>query len=287
MEVGKDKLLDGSKVADKVEANISQEVDNLKEQGVQPTLAVILAGHDPASQVYVSYKEKACERVGIESRVIDLPDEVTDEEVLAEVEALNEDDEVDGILVQLPLPESVENEDRIIKAVDPEKDVDGFHPENVGELTIHGTDLAPCTPKGIMEILERYNIDLEGKDAVVIGRSNIVGKPLATMLRRANATVTTCHSRTKNLKAHTKRADLLAVAIGKPEYITADMVKEDAIVIDIGTNRTEDGVTGDVDFDDVIDKVQAITPVPGGVGPMTIATLLKNTLIACKNRRGV
>ncbi len=287
MELGKDKLLDGSKVADKVEADISQEVDNLQEQGIYPTLAVILAGHDPASQVYVSYKEKACERVGIESRVIDLPDEVTEEEVLAEVEALNDDEEVDGILVQLPLPDSVENEDKIIKAVDPEKDVDGFHPENVGELTIHGTDLAPCTPKGIMEIMERYNIDLEGKDAVVIGRSNIVGKPLATMLRRANATVTTCHSRTKNLKAHTKRADLLAVAIGKPEYITADMVKEDAIVIDIGTNRTEDGVTGDVDFEDVIDKVQAITPVPGGVGPMTIATLLENTLIACRKRRGV
>lgn len=285
MELKANKLLDGSQAAEEMEAEIKEEVDRLKDQGITPTLAVILAGHDPASQVYVSYKEKACERVGIESRVIDLPDEITKDELLAEVDRLNNDSEVDGILVQLPLPEGIEEEEEIIKAVATNKDVDGFHPENVGELTIHGTDLAPCTPKGIMTLLERYNIDLEGKNAVVIGRSNIVGKPLSTMLMRENATVTVCHSRTKNLKAHTKQADILAVAVGKPEYITADMVKDDAVVIDIGINRTEEGLIGDVDFDGVIDKVKAITPVPGGVGPMTIASLLENTLTACKNRR--
>ena len=287
MEIGTNKLLEGDKVANEVEANISEEVNRLEEKGITPTLAVVLAGSDPASQVYVSYKEKACERVGIESRVIDLPDDISREELLEEVERLNNDVEVDGILVQLPLPDSIEEEEEIIKAVKPEKDVDGFHPFNVGELTIDGTSLSPCTPKGIMKLLSSYNIDLEGKDAVVIGRSNIVGKPLSTMLMRENATVTVCHSRTEDLGAHTRRADLLAVAIGEPEYITRDMVKEGAVVVDIGTNRTENGVVGDVDFDDVIDKVEAITPVPGGVGPMTIATLLENTLIACKARRDI
>jgi methylenetetrahydrofolate dehydrogenase (NADP+)/methenyltetrahydrofolate cyclohydrolase len=286
MKIKEDKLLDGSQVAEKVEAEIKKEVDSLKELGVTPTLGIILAGSDPVSQVYVSYKEKACERVGIKPKVIDLPDDVTEDELIAEVNKLNTNDKVDGILVQRPLPETIEDEESIINAIKPAKDIDGLHPVNAGELFIHGEmDLAPCTPKGIMKILAEYNIEVAGKEAVVIGRSNSVGKPLATMLLQEDATVTVCHSETEDLATHTRQADILAVAVGKPEYITADMVKEGAVVIDIGINSTEDGVVGDVNLEGVIDKVKAITPVPGGVGRMTIATLLQNTLLACEERR--
>ncbi len=285
MRVGEDKLLSGKKVAKRVEEEVSKRVDNLKGEGINPGLAVILVGDDPASEIYVSYKEKACKRVGINSIMIRLPKEATQQELLDKVKELNADDEVDGILVQLPLPDGLD-EDEIIHTIDPAKDVDGFHPVNTGQLLIDGGGLNSCTPRGVMSILDMYGIELEGKNAVVIGRSNIVGKPMATMLLHQNATVTICHSRTKDLKEHTTRADILVAAVGIPEFVTADMVKKGAVVVDVGIHRTDDGLVGDVAFDTVKDKALAITPVPGGVGPMTIATLLENTIIACENRRG-
>ncbi|MBM7555238.1 bifunctional methylenetetrahydrofolate dehydrogenase/methenyltetrahydrofolate cyclohydrolase FolD [Halanaerobacter jeridensis] len=286
MEVKSDKILDGKKVAEKVEDNLESEIKSLKEKGIEPGLTVVLVGNDPASQVYVSYKEKACKRVGINSNIVDLPQDVSQEDLLAEIEDLNKDEQVDGILVQLPLPEHID-EEKVIESIVPEKDVDGFHPANVGRLVTQGDmDLAPCTPKGIIEVLNEYNIDIEGKEAVIVGRSNIVGKPIANMLLHNNATVTICHSRTKDLKAHTSQADILIAAVGREEFITADMVKEGAIVIDVGINRTDDGLVGDVEFEAVKEKVAAITPVPGGIGPMTIATLLENTITACEQRRG-
>ncbi|MGM0370606.1 MAG: bifunctional methylenetetrahydrofolate dehydrogenase/methenyltetrahydrofolate cyclohydrolase FolD [Bacillota bacterium] len=285
MDLKDDKILDGRKVANKVEGNLETEINDLKERGIEPGLTVVLVGSDPASQVYVSYKEKACKRVGINSNIVDLPADVSQEDLLAEVEDLNQDNTVDGILVQLPLPDHID-EEKIIKAIDPIKDVDGFHPVNVGQLvTQNQMDLAPCTPKGIMNVLNEYNIELEGQEAVVIGRSNIVGKPIANMLLASNATVTVCHSRTADLKSHCQRADIIVAAVGRKEFVTADMVKEGAIVIDVGINRTDDGLVGDVEFEAVRNKAAAITPVPGGVGPMTIATLLQNTITACQQRR--
>ena len=286
MEVKSDKILNGKKVAEKVEENLEEEIEGLKEKGIEPGLTVVLVGNDPASQVYVSYKEKACKRVGINSNIVDLPQDVSQEDLLAEIEDLNQAEEVDGILVQLPLPEHIDEEE-VIESIIPEKDVDGFHPTNVGRLVTQGEmDLAPCTPKGIMEVLNEYNIDIEGKEAVIVGRSNIVGKPIANMLLHNNATVTVCHSRTQDLKAHTSNADILIAAVGRKEFITADMVKEGAVVIDVGINRTDDGLVGDVEFEAVKNKAAAVTPVPGGIGPMTIATLLENTITACEQRRG-
>ena len=285
MKLKEDKILNGREVANKVEENLTTKVKDLKEDGIEPGLTVVLVGNDPASQVYVSYKEKACKRVGINSNIIDLPKDVSEEELLAEVENLNQDNQVDGILVQLPLPDHIDDE-KIIKAIDPAKDVDGFHPVNVGQLVTQGQmDLAPCTPKGILTVLDEYDIELEGKEAVIVGRSNIVGKPMAHMLLHNNATVTVCHSRTKDLAAHTKQADVLIAAVGIKEFITGDMVKEGVVVVDVGINRTEDGLVGDVEFESVKAKAAAITPVPGGVGPMTIATLLENTISACQQRR--
>ncbi|WP_027340055.1 bifunctional methylenetetrahydrofolate dehydrogenase/methenyltetrahydrofolate cyclohydrolase FolD [Halonatronum saccharophilum] len=285
MRVGEDKILDGRGVAKKIEVEISKKVDELKEKNVVPGLTVILVGDNPASQVYVSYKEKACNRVGINSSLIRMAKDTSQAELLSEVKRLNNNDSVDGILVQLPLPDQIDEEE-ILKAIDPAKDVDGFHPVNVGDLVVKGTNLAPCTPKGIMELLSRYDVDLEGKEAVVVGRSNIVGKPMFHMLLDNNATVTVCHSRTKDLKYHTKRADILVAAVGRPNFISGDMVKEGAIVIDVGINRSDDGLVGDVEFEGAKKRAAAITPVPGGVGPMTIATLLMNTLEACEERRG-
>mgnify|MGYP006278023791 CR=1 FL=1 len=286
MEVKSDKILNGKKVAEKVEENLEEEIEGLKEKGIEPGLTVVLVGNDPASQVYVSYKEKACKRVGINSNIVDLPQDVSQEDLLAEIEDLNQAEEVDGILVQLPLPEHIDEEE-VIESIIPEKDVDGFHPTNVGRLVTQGEmDLAPCTPKGIMKVLNEYNIDIEGKEAVIVGRSNIVGKPIANMLLHNNATVTVCHSRTQDLKAHTSNADILIAAVGRKEFITADMVKEGAVVIDVGINRTDDGLVGDVEFEAVKNKAAAVTPVPGGIGPMTIATLLENTITACEQRRG-
>ncbi len=281
----KDKIIDGKKVAKEIETELKSEVESLKEDDIIPGLSVILVGDDPASEVYVSYKEKACKRVGINSEVINLAGDITEEELLKEVDRLNNDNQVDGILVQLPLPDQID-EKKVIKAISPLKDVDGFHPVNVGDLVTSGDGVTPCTPAGIMELLARYNFDLEGKDGVIVGRSNIVGKPMAHLLLQENVTVTVCHSRTKDLKAKTSQADILVAAVGRANFITADMVKEDAIVIDVGINRQEDGLVGDVEFEAVKDKVKAITPVPGGVGPMTIASLLKNTLETCRKRRG-
>ncbi|MGM0501729.1 MAG: bifunctional methylenetetrahydrofolate dehydrogenase/methenyltetrahydrofolate cyclohydrolase FolD [Bacillota bacterium] len=285
MKLNDDKILDGKKVAQKLEGEIEADVKNLKEQGVEPGLTVVLVGNNPASQVYVSYKEKACKRVGINSNIIDLPQDISEADLLKEVENLNQDKSVDGILVQLPLPDHIDDE-KVINTIDPAKDVDGFHPENVGQLVTQGDmDLAPCTPKGIMTVLQEYDIELEGQEAVIVGRSNIVGKPMANMLLNNNATITICHSRTQDLASHTTNADILIAAVGIEEFITADMVKEGAVVVDVGINRTEDGLVGDVEFEATREKAAAITPVPGGVGPMTIATLLQNTITACHQRR--
>lgn len=274
-------IIDGNKVSSEIRAEVAEEVATLKKMGIHPGLAVVLVGENPASQVYVRNKEKACEEVGITSFKYELPTGTNKAEILALVDKLNCDPEVNGILVQLPLPDQV-NEHHVILAIDPAKDVDGFHPYNIGQLMIGKTNLPPCTPRGVIELLKRYNVSIEGRDAVIVGRSNIVGKPVAMLLMHENATVQVCHSRTRDLGEHTRRADILVAAVGKPKFITADMVKSGVIVIDVGVNRLESGLCGDVDFDAVKEVAGAITPVPGGVGPMTIAMLLRNTLTAAK-----
>lgn len=247
----------------------------------------MIVGTDPASQVYVRNKKKACEEVGFRSEVFELPEETTEEELLALVKKLNEDVNIHGILVQLPLPEHLDDE-VIIANIDPKKDVDAFHPSNVGKIMIGNYDFLPCTPAGVMVLLEKSGIDVSGKECVVVGRSNIVGKPQAMLLLHANGTVTICHSRTKDLAEVTRRADILVVAIGKADFITGDMVKDGAVVIDVGMNRKADGkLTGDVDFATVEPKASYITPVPGGVGPMTITMLLRNTLTSAKKHAGI
>ena len=279
------KIIDGKLVSQTIRASIKDEVSALKaELGITPGLAVILVGDDPASAVYVRNKHKACLDTGIESYVITMPTDTKEETLLAKIDELNADKQVNGILVQLPLPKHI-CEDNIINRISPEKDVDAFHPANVGKILIGNYDFLPCTPAGIMDLLAFYNIDIEGKECVVLGRSNIVGKPMALLLLGKNGTVTVCHSRTKNLAEITKRADILVVAIGKAEFVTADMVKPGAVVIDVGINRLESGkLVGDVKFDEVYAISSAITPVPGGVGPMTITTLLKNTLTAARKQ---
>lgn len=274
-------IIDGNKIAQDIRNEVRQRAIELKEQkGIVPGLAVVLVGEDPASQVYVGRKAKACAEAGFLSREYKLPAETSEEKLLKIIKELNRDKMIHGILVQLPLPKHVSTE-KIIAAIDPHKDVDGFHPYNVGGL-VTGTPLfVPCTPQGIMELISRSGIDLAGKEAVVVGRSNIVGKPVALLLLAKNATVTLCHSKTKDLAAVTGRADVLIAAIGRPRMIKANMVKEGAVVIDVGVNRLENGkLAGDVAFDEVAPKVSFITPVPGGVGPMTIAMLMQNTLNA-------
>ncbi len=272
------KIIDGKKISADIKEEIRVEVSALKEQGREVTLAVVLVGEDPASQVYVRNKKKACEFVGIRSLSYELPASTTQEELLLLVEKLNRDDSVNGILVQLPLPGHID-EDEVIRAIDPKKDVDGFHPMSVGALSIGQPGYVSCTPAGIIQLLKRSDIELDGKNCVIIGRSNIVGKPMAMLMLRENATVTVTHSHTKNLKEITREADILIVAIGKTKFITADYVKEGAVVVDVGMDRDENGkLCGDVDFDSVEKVAQAITPVPGGVGPMTIAMLMKNCL---------
>ena len=280
-------IIDGKLVSSEVRKNITEEVKNfINETGKTPGLAVILVGNDPASAVYVRNKHKGCLDVGINSYEIKMPEETTEEELLAKIDELNSDDKVDGILVQLPLPKHI-CEDKIINAINPSKDVDAFHPQNVGKIVSGKYDFIPCTPAGIMELLHFYNVEISGKECVVIGRSNIVGKPMALLLLAENGTVTVCHSRTKDLKEVTKRADILVVAIGKPNFVGADMVKDGAVVVDVGINRKEDGkLCGDVDFAAVEPLASKITPVPGGVGPMTITMLLKNTLTAAKKHAG-
>ena len=269
-------LIDGKKISNQIKDELKDEVAALKEQGKQVTLAVIQVGEDPASTVYVGNKKKACAYIGIQSQAYELAETITEKELLELIDKLNGDEEVNGILVQLPLPEHI-NEDRVIRAIDPAKDVDGFHPQSVGQLSIGQKGFVSCTPAGIIQLLKRENIAIEGKECVVIGRSNIVGKPMSMLLLRENGTVTVCHSRTKDLKEVAKRADILVASIGKPKFITSEYVKEGAVVIDVGIHRMENGkLCGDVDFDDVEPHASAITPVPGGVGPMTIAMLMNN-----------
>ena len=270
------RLIDGKLISTQIKDELKAEVAALKEKGIVPCLAVIQVGNDPASSVYVNNKKKACAYIGIESLSYELEENITQEELLTIIDELNHNDMVNGILVQLPLPKHI-NEEAVIKAITPKKDVDGFHPETVGNMCIGSKGFLPCTPAGVIQLLKRSNIAIEGKECVVIGRSNIVGKPMALLLLRENGTVTITHSRTKDLKEITKRADILVAAIGKPKFVTEDYVKEGAVVIDVGIHRNEDNkLCGDVDFDDVVDKVSAITPVPGGVGPMTIAMLMNN-----------
>lgn len=269
-------IIDGKKISTTIKEELRTKVAALKEEGTTITLAVIQVGEDAASSVYVNNKKKACEFIGIESLAYELNGETTQEELVALVKELNAREDVNGILVQLPLPKHID-EDIIIKTIDPKKDVDGFHPMNVGALNIGQPGFVSCTPAGIIELLKRSNIEIEGKECVVLGRSNIVGKPMAALLLKENGTVTICHSRTKDLKEVTKRADILVVAIGKPKFITKEYIKEGAVVIDVGIHRNENNkLCGDVNYDDVIDLVSAITPVPGGVGPMTIAMLMNN-----------
>lgn len=275
-------IIDGKKISNEIKDELKEEIIRLNKEGIKVKLVVVLVGDNSASEVYVRNKQKACEYVGIESETYNLPESTSQSELLELVNKLNNDKEVSGILVQLPLPKHID-EDFIIKTISPLKDVDGFHPENVGKLSIGQKGYVSCTPSGVIELLKRYNIDIEGQNCVIIGRSNIVGKPMAMLLLRENATVTICHSKTKDLKEFTQKADILIAAIGRAKFITADYVKEDAIVIDVGMNRDEEGkLCGDVDFEDVKDKVKAITPVPGGVGPMTIAALLRNVVDSVK-----
>ena len=275
-------LLDGKVMSEELRARIAERVAALKEKGVTPGLAVILVGEDPASQIYVRNKEKGCEQVGMHSVAIRLPAETTQAELEGHIRALNEDESIHGILVQLPLPRHLD-EAAALAVIVPEKDVDGFHVQNAGKLLNGLNGVVACTPKGAMEMIRRTGVDLSGKEAVVVGRSNIVGKPMAMLLLQANCTVTMCHSRTADLAAHTRNADVLVAAVGKAKFITADMVKPGAIVIDVGINRLADGkVVGDVDFDAVKEVAGFITPVPGGVGRMTITMLLENTVEAAE-----
>ena len=274
-------IINGKLVSSWKRQNIKLEVEKIKDKfGTVPGLAVILVGSDPASSVYVRNKHRACAEVGINSIEIKLPEETTEEELLARIEELNADPTVNGILVQLPLPKHI-NEEKVINSISVTKDVDAFHPTNVGRIMIGNYNFLPCTPAGIMTLLDYYKVDIEGKKCVIVGRSNIVGKPMALLLLEKNGTVTVCHSRTRNLADVTKEADILVVAIGRAKFVTAEMVKPGAVVIDVGINRLEDGsLAGDVDFDAVSPLASMITPVPGGVGPMTITTLLDNTVRA-------
>lgn len=276
------KILDGKAVSLKVKESVKVRADELKKFGVEPTLAVVLVGEDKASQTYVRAKEKACNEYGIKSVAHRLSENTTQNELLALINVLNLDDSIHGILIQLPLPKHIDT-NVVLAAIDPRKDVDGFHAVNVGKLVSGLDGFVPCTPLGVMEILKEYGIDVAGLNAVVIGRSNIVGKPMANLLLNASATVTVTHSKTKNLKEICKSADLIVAAIGRPFFLKADMVKDGAVVVDVGINRLDDGrLVGDVDFDEVAPKCSYITPVPGGVGPMTIAMLLNNTILAAQ-----
>lgn len=277
------KIIDGKAISASIREEITEEVKAFEAQnGFVPGLAVIIVGENPASKVYVRNKKKACEQVGFYSEVIEMPEETTEEELLSVIRRLNSESKIHGILVQLPLPKHI-NEESVLLSIDPSKDVDAFHPFNVGKIMTGNYDLAPCTPAGVMELIRRSGVEIRGKECVIVGRSNIVGKPQAMLMLASDATVTICHSRTADLASVCRRADILVAAIGKPEFFGADMVKEGAVVIDVGINRKEDGkLVGDVNFEEVEPKASYITPVPGGVGPMTITMLLRNTLTAAK-----
>jgi len=291
------KIIDGKQVAAEMRAELKSETAKLKDKGIVPGLAVVLVGDDPASKSYVTAKEKACEEIGIYSDDNRLPVDTSEEQLLKLVDKLNKDPKINGILVQLPLPKHI-NESKVLLAIDTDKDVDGFHPMNVGKMVVGERAFLPCTPHGVIQMLLRSNVKLDGAEVVVVGRSNIVGKPVANMLiqkaKTGNATVTVCHTRTKNLAEHVKRADIIIAAAGRPNTITADMVKTGAVVIDVGVNRIEDStkksgfrLVGDVDFEAVKEKASLITPVPGGVGPMTITMLLYNTVESAKKAAGI
>lgn len=278
------KLINGKEIAEKIRDEIKEETEKLASVSVTPGLAVIIVGNNPASRVYVNNKKKACEQVGFNSYEYAMPEETTTEELTKLIETLNNDDNVDGILCQLPLPDGID-EGAVLNAIPPDKDVDAFHPVNCGRLFIGQQKFLPCTPAGIMEMLRYCEIDVAGKNCVVIGRSNIVGKPMAMLLLQSNATVTVCHSKTQNIAEYTKKADVIVCAVGREKFLTADMVKDGAVIIDVGMNRDKNGkLCGDVDFENVKEKASWITPVPGGVGPMTITMLLKNTLTAAQER---
>ena len=275
-------IIDGKELAKKVRKELKVEVDKLKEQGINPKLAVIMVGNDPGSTVYVRNKSKACEKVGIEFEEFLFEETISEEILLETIEKLNQDEKVHGILLQCPVPKHIDV-NKAFRAISPNKDVDGFNPINVGNLTIGEDAFISCTPFGVVRMLEEYNIETEGKNAVILGRSNIVGKPMIQCMLNKNSTVTVCHSRTKDIGDVIKRADIVIAAIGKPKFVKADMVKDGAVVIDVGINRLDDGsICGDVDYDTMFDKVSHITPVPGGVGPMTIAMLLNNVVKAAK-----
>ena len=275
-------IMDGKALSLKLKEQMKQRIEQLKQQGINPKLVVVLVGDNSASQVYVRNKHKSCGEVGIESEVITMPEQTTQQELLEVVERLNQDETVDGILVQLPLPKQID-EKTVLRSILPEKDVDGFHPVNVGLLSIGDECFAPATPSGIIAMFPEYGINIAGKNCVVIGRSNIVGKPMAALLLKNNATVTICHSKTEDLASYTRRADVVIVATGRRHTLTADMVKEGAVVVDVGMNRNEQGkLCGDVDYEEVKEKASFITPVPGGVGPMTITELLENTIQAAQ-----
>lgn len=277
------KIIDGKAISARIKDELKEEVAALKEQGKEAVLAVIQVGSDPASSVYVNNKKKACAYIGIGSESYELPEETTQEELLSLIDKLNDDPRITGILCQLPVPKHID-EDTIIRRISPAKDVDGFHPMSVGALCIGEKGFVSCTPAGVMKLLEYSDIDVEGKECVVVGRSNIVGKPMSLLLLRANGTVTVCHSRTRNLKEVCRRADILVVAVGKPKMITEEYIKDGAVVIDVGIHRMEDGrLCGDVDYERAAEKCSAITPVPGGVGPMTIAMLMFNCVNALKD----
>lgn len=281
------KIISGKEVSAQVKEQVRLENEQLKSKGIETGLAVVIVGDDPASRVYVNNKKKACETVGFNSYEYALPKETTQQELLDLIDVLNNDIKVNGILVQLPLPKHID-ETTIINAISPTKDVDAFHPINVGKIMIGDYAFLPCTPAGVMELIKSTGVDINGKNCVVIGRSNIVGKPMAMLLLHSNGTVTICHSRTKNLADICSKADILVASVGKPNFVTADMVKDGAIVIDVGINRLENGkLCGDVNFDEVEPKTSFITPVPGGVGPMTIAMLMRNTLTASKIQHGI
>lgn len=275
-------LINGKEIGQQIRISIKEEVQQLATKGITPGLAVILVGEDPASHTYVANKEKACHQLGIYSELIKLPEETTEEQLLQQIEQLNSSDKIDGILVQLPLPKHI-NEQKVIETISPLKDVDGFHPVSVGKMLLGQETFLPCTPHGVMKLLEFSNVEVAGKHAVVIGRSHIVGVPMGQLLLQSDATVSYCHSKTPDLEAITKQADILVVAVGRAKMIKAHHIKEGAVVIDVGMNRDENGkLCGDVDFDDVVEHTSAITPVPGGVGPMTITMLMVNTIQSAK-----
>ena len=279
-------ILNGKQVAAEIRAELKVRAEALRKDGVVPCLAVLLAGDDPASKIYVRNKKRACEEIGIESRELLFPENVTEEELIAQIRALNEDAAVDAMLVQLPLPKHID-EARVLAEIAPEKDADGFHVVNAGRLFTGQTSVLPCTPAGCMELLRRANVEFSGKHAVVVGRSNIVGKPMAMLLLNEHCTVTVCHSRTKDLARFTRDADILVAAVGRPGMITGEMIKPGAAVIDVGINRLDNGkLMGDVDFESAEPVAGAITPVPGGVGPMTIAMLMQNAILAAEKRHG-